>query len=213
MKMKEIIVWRYRSYLSGQQVTQWQVSNEDGIFANAHLSTTHDEMPAVMLPSLSLELGDKIRYLDEATKTQVLAISQQIEELRQKREQLIQQNFDTFPLVTWEWMKQHQKPELTVPEPYKHMNIIKSLRRGSKLLVDGSQDAVKWGLALKKAKLKKKSPKYAVVEIERQLYRLPYYVLLPYSQQALKTERQNAKRNRQLVNHTKKLNKVLKGVA
>jgi len=187
------------------------------------LDTGADEGPRLMIYSNMYGM-DKVRVLEGEVKSQFLELERQIKELQAKRNALIEENWDKMPALTWEWMKQHQDPSVQTPEPFKHKKAITALRRGSKVMVDASTDAVRWsstwaparrigGLACKVGKLRKKGPKYAVVEIEGKLFRIPYYVLLPYGYQEWLREKRKIKDSKRLVKMsnaiTRQLNKIL----
>jgi hypothetical protein len=201
--MPEIIV--YKDY---GRIIRWQPSDENGVFRdNVRLDTGSDEGPRLMIYSAMYGF-DKVRVMDDETKRQFLELQRQIDELTKKRNEFVEANWDKMPSVTWEYMKQHQQPNLPVLEPYKHKNAITALRRGNKVLVDGSTDAVRWRIACKIGKLKKKGPKNALVQIEgeERLWRIPYHVLLPYSYQTWLSEKRRAK-------HSEKLNRMSRQVS
>lgn len=205
--MKEILVYRDKRWFAR---TVWVESDDNGIFdRGAFLTTSYqNEAPAVIMGSVQVEL-DKVKVMDEETRCQVLEIGNQINELMKKRRDLVEASFDKFHTLTWDWMKQHQKPRERYPEPFQHKNAIVALRRGSRVLVDGSTDSVRWGVACKSGKLRKKGPKNAIIEIGKHLIRLPYYVLLPYSYQAYLSERRRIKASKQNIVLTRKLTQMI----
>jgi len=207
--MQEFIV--YKDY---GRIIRWQPSDENGVFPDyVRLDTSIDESPRLMIYS-TMHSFDKVRVMDEETKRGFLELERQIKELQNKRNALIEANWDSrMSPLTWEWMKQHQKPDLPTPEPFKHKKSITALRRGSKVMVDASTDAVRWRIVCKVGKLKKKGSTRALVEIEDKLYRIPYYLLLPYNYQEWLREKRKLKHSTQLVRMsdqvTRELNKIL----
>jgi len=173
--MQEIIV--YKDY---GRIIRWQPSDENGVFTDkVHLDTGGDEGPRLMIYSNMYSL-DKVRVLDGEIKAQFLELDRQIKELQAKRNALIETNWNNLPALTWEWMKQHQEPNVAVPQLYEHKNRITALRRGSKVMVDGSTDAVRYRIAGLVGRLKRKGKKWATVDFNGTLRYVPYTVLLPY---------------------------------
>ena len=206
--MQEFII--YRDY---GRIIRWQTSDENGVFRdNVRLDTGRDEGPRLTIHSTMYGF-DKVRVMDDETKCQFLELQRQIDELTQKRNALVEANFDKMPAVTWEYMKQHQQPNLSAPEPYKHKNVITALRRGSKVMVDGSTDAVRWGIAGLVGRLKRKGKKWATVEFEGRLRYVPYTALLPYDYQRWLAEKRRipeSKRQRKMSDDVvRQLNKIL----
>jgi len=182
--MQEIIVYKdYGRFL------RWQESDENGVFQDhVRLDTGSDEEPRLMIHSTTYRL-DNVKIMDAITKQKFLEYERQIKELTDKRNELVEANLTTMAPVSWEWMKQHQDPSLSVPELYEHKNRIVALRRGSKVMVDGSTDAVRYGIAGMVGRLKRKGKKWATVDFEGKLnlrhreVRLAYVsytMLLPY---------------------------------
>ena len=206
--MQEFIM--YKDY---GRIIRWQTSDENGVFRdNVRLDMGADEGPRLTIHSTMYSF-DKVRVIDDETKNQFLELQRQIDELTQKRNALVEANFDKMPAVTWEYMKQHQQPNLSVPEPYKHKNVITALRRGSKVMVDGSTDAVRWGIAGLVGRLKRKGKKWATVEFEGRLRYVPYTALLPYDYQRWLAEKRRipeSKRQRKMSDDVvRQLNKIL----
>jgi len=206
--MQEIIV--YKDY---GRIIRWQPSDENGVFTDrVHLDTGADEGPRLVIYSTMYSM-DKVRVLDGETKTQFLEYDRQIKELQAKRNNLIEENWDKLPALTWEWMKQHQDPTVPVPELYEHKNRIVALRRGSKVMVDGSTDAVRWGIAGLVGRLKRKGKKWATVDFNGQLRYVPYTVLLPYDYRTWLAEKRRIPHSKQLRKMsdqvTRALNKIL----
>jgi len=193
----------YRDYWS--KLIRLQLSDEKGVFEDAQLTTHTDESPALMIRSTVVSL-DRFKIADEETKRQYLELDQQIRQLRDQQTRLLEENLGKMPTLTWEWMRQHQPAERGVEEPFKHKKVMTALRRGSKAMVDGSTDAVRWHIACRVGRLKKKGSKNALVEIEGRQWRIPYHVLLPYSYQTLLSEKRRAK-------HSEKLNRMSRQVS
>jgi len=206
--MQEIIV--YKDY---GRIIRWQVSYENGVFTDrVRLDTGADEGPRLMIHSTMYGM-DKVRVLDGEIKAQFLELDRQIKELQTKRDALIEANWGKLPALSWEWMKQHQDPKLAVPELYEHKNRIVALRRGSKVMVDGSTDAVRWGIAGLVGRLKRKGKKWATVDFNGQLRYVPYTVLLPYDYRTWLAEKRRIPHSKQLRKMsdqvTRALNKIL----
>jgi hypothetical protein len=216
--MQEIIV--YKDY---GRIIRWQPSDENGVFRdNVRLDTGSDEGPRLMIHSTMYGM-DKVRVIDGETKTQFLELERQIKELQAKRNALIEANWDKMPALTWEWMKQHQDPKLPVPQPFQHKNVVTALRRGSKVMVDGSTEAVRYGIAGLVGRLKRKGKKWATVQFEERneaastsFFRLryvPYTMLLPYDYQRWLAEKRRipeSKRRRKMSDDiSRQLNKIL----
>lgn len=206
--MTEIIV--YKDY---GRIIRWQPSDENGVFPErVRLDTGSDEGPRLMIHSTMYGF-DKVRVLDGEVKRQFQELEAQIKELQNKRNQLIEVNWDKMPALTWDWMKQHQDPSVRTPEPFQHKNVITALRRGSKVMVDGSTDAVRWGIAGLVGRLKRKGKKWATVEFEGRLRYVPYTALLPYDYQRWLAEKRRipeSKRLRKMSDDVvRQLNKIL----
>jgi len=214
---QEIIV--YKDY---GRIIRWQTSDENGIFSDrVRLDTGGDEGPRLMIYSFMYGM-DKVRVLDGETKIAFLVLESQIKELQAKRNGLIEANWDKLPMLTWEWMRQHQDPSIAVPELYEHKKAIVGLRRGSKVMVDGSTDAVRYGIAGMVGRLRRKGKKWATVDFEGKLslrhravrlYYVPYTMLLPYDYQRWLAEKRRipeSKKLRKMSDQvTSALNKVL----
>jgi len=204
--LKEIIIYKNYGRIN------WQPSDENGIFGeHVHLVTSYDESPRVMIFS-TMHSFDSVRVMDAETKRKFLELERQIKELTDERNALVEANFHKMAGLTWEWMRQHQKPDKHIPEPFEHKKIITSLRRGSKVMVDASTDAVRWRMACKVGKLRKKGPKNALVEIEGKHYRVPYYVLLPYNYQQWLREKRKVKESERSVRMSDEVTRVLNKV-
>jgi len=205
---QEIIV--YKDY---GRIIRWQPSDENGVFTDrVRLDTGADEGPRLMIYS-SMYGMDKIRVLDGEVKTQFLDLEAQIKELQAKRNALIEENWNKLPALTWEWMRQHQDPKLQVPEVHEHKNRIVALRRGSKVMVDGSPDAVRYGIAGMVGRLKRKGKKWATVDFNGTLRYVPYTVLLPYDYHRWLAEKKRIPQSKKLRKMsdqvTRELNKIL----
>jgi len=195
------------------RIIRWQPSDENGVFSDrVRLDTGADEGPRLMIYSNMYGM-DKVRVLDEETKAQFLELDRQIKELQAKRNALIEENWDKLPALSWEWMRQHQDPKLSVPELYEHKNRIVALRRGSKVMVNGSTDAVRYGIAGQVGRLKRKGKKWATVDFSGRLYYVPYTMLLPYEYRRWLAEKRRipeSKRLRKMSDQvTSALNKIL----
>jgi len=206
--MQEIIV--YKDY---GRIIRWQTSDENGVFTDrVRLDTGSDEGPRLTIHSTMFNM-DSIRVMDEETKRQFLELEAQIKALQTKRNEFIEARWNTMPALTWEWMKQHQDPSVSVPQLYEHKNRIVNVRRGSKVMVDGSTYAVRCGCAGQVGRLKRKGKKWATVDFDGHLRYVPYTVLLPYDYQRLLQERKRIKEstrfNRISREVTSALNKIL----
>jgi len=201
------------------RIIRWQVSDENGVFTDrVRLDTGTDESPRLMIYSTMFSF-DNVRVMDPETKQAFLELERQIKELKDKRDVLIEANWNSkMSSLTWEWMKQHQDPKVQTPEPFQHKKIITALRRGSKVMVDASSDSVRWRLAGLVGRLRKKGDKRALIEFDvdtkyGRKVRLPYYVLLPYSYQEWLREKRKIKDTVRMVKMsnqvTRALNKIL----
>jgi len=191
--MQEIIV--YKDY---GRIIRWQTSDENGVFHDhVRLDTGADEGPRLMIYSTMFSM-DKVRVLDGEIKRQFLELEAQIKALQTQRNQLVEANWDKIPALTWEWMKQHQQPSILVPELFEHKNRIVALRRGSKVMVDGSTDAVRWRIAGLVGRLKRKGKKWATVDFDGQLRYVPYTVLLPYDYKTWLAEKRKIPESKRL---------------
>jgi len=205
---QEIIV--YKDY---GRIIRWQPSDENGVFTDrVRLDTSGDEGPRLMIYSTMFSM-DKIRVLDGEVKAQFQELERQIKELQAKRNALIEANWDKMPALTWEWMKQHQDPTVQTPEPFQHKRIITALRRGSRVMVDGSTEAVRYGIAGQVGRLKRKGKKWATVDFNGRLYYVPYTMLLPYEYKRWLAEKRRipeSKRLKRMSNDiSKQLSKIL----
>jgi hypothetical protein len=203
--MKEIIV--YRNFHS-KRVVQCN-SDDQGNFSTARTFVdSRGEEPSIMIGSVAMDLKN-VKVMDPENKKKVLALESQINALHQQWSQLLESMFDELPNITWEYMIAHQTYD-HVPEPFKHKKAIKKLRKGSKVLVDGSQDAVRWRIANMKGKLLAKKSKNALVELQsgKQMW-IPYYVLLPYKRDVARQEREKAKESKKMVTLTDQLNREM----
>jgi hypothetical protein len=213
----------YIMYKDYGRFIRWQPSDENGVFPDrVRLDTGSDEGPRLMIFSNMYSM-DKVRVLDGEIKRQFLELEAQIKALQTQRNQLIEANWDKMSALTWEYMKQHQEPSLSVPELYKHKNAITALRRGSKVMVNGSTEAVRWGIAGLVGRLKRKGKKWATVQFEERneaastsFFRLryvPYTMLSPYDYQRWLAEKRRipeSKRLRKMSDQvTSALNKIL----
>jgi len=203
----------YILYKDYGRIIRWQPSDENGVFSDhVRLDTGAHEEPRLMILS-SMYSIDKVRVLDGETKTQFLELDRQIKELQAKRNNLIEENWDKLTALTWEWMKQHQDPTVPVPELYEHKNRIVALRRGSKVMVDGSTEAVRYGIAGQVGRLKRKGKKWATVDFSGRLHYVPYTVLLPYDHHRWLAEKKRIPQSKKLRKMsdqvTRELNKIL----
>ena len=151
--------------------------------------------------------------MEKSKRSSSTSIEAQIKELQAKRNALIEENWNKMPALTWQWMRQHQDPTVQTPEPFQHKKTIVNLRKGSKIMVDGSTEAVRYGIAGQVGRLKRKGRKWATVDFDGHLRYVPYTVLLPYDYQTWLAEKRKipeSKKLRKLSDDvSKQLSKIL----
>lgn len=184
-------------------------SDEEGIFHQGGRYVSHDK-PYILLNGQGLEIAN-VKVADETTKTRLQELQNKIVDLQKEKQQLLNTAWSELPSVAWDWMREHEPLERRdhVEEPYQKAKAIKSLRKGSKVLVDGSQEAIRYGAALKIGRLRRRGPQTALLQFKTGLRYVPYYILLPYSKENLKKQREELKKSLPLVALSRKISRTL----
>jgi hypothetical protein len=163
--LKEILL--YRNWTNQPRGYHGRIvlveSDDNGIFDRGQGRTIYEDKPYILLGHQQMAL-ETVKVVDADTKAKILEIEAKIKQLHTEWTDLMEQKWSSLPHLTWDWMQAHESPGRSISQPYVKKSAIIKLRKGSKVLIDGSQPSIKFGAALRVGTLKRRNKDCALLE-------------------------------------------------
>lgn len=206
---QEILVYGYRAYFTGRQEVAYEVSDFNGIFQEARITTAYaTEEYRVMMHNVEAKF-DGLCRLTPQQKQRYFEIGEQMQKLREESQRLLQEAAINGIPITFDWMKQHQRPNISIPEEFKSKKAITSLRRGSKVIIDTTLSSWHQWVGLV-GKLRRFNPKYAEIELkDKRRIRVPYAYLKIYNQETKQHAKESKRHAEMGASIAGQMNKIL----